>query len=65
MRPAYYQTSYHGSFAGSAAYSAITAADLPTALLDVDTASPTGADALYVNLGFAPGEREVALVRHL
>ena len=49
----------------SAALAAITAADLPTALLDVDTASPTGADALYVNLGFAPGEREVALVRHL
>lgn len=32
------------------------------AILDVDTASPTGADSLYTRLGFTASTREVALV---
>jgi mycothiol synthase len=44
---------------------AIAAADLERAVLDVDTASPTGANTLYVGLGFVATERSVALVRHL
>lgn len=42
---------------------AIADAGLQKAVLDVDTASPTGADALYVGLGFTATERSVALVR--
>ena len=33
-----------------------------TVVLDVDTESPTGANALYERLGFRPNEREVAYV---
>jgi len=44
---------------------AIAEAGLEKAVLDVDTASPTGADALYVGLGFTATERSVALVRAL
>ena len=36
---------------------------LDKAILDVDTASPTGANTLYAGMGFEPTEREVALVR--
>ena len=42
--------------------SAIQAAGLERTVLDVDTASPTAADALYAGLGFHPTERSVALV---
>lgn len=41
---------------------AARAAGLDRALLDVDTESPTGANALYERLGFRPNEREVAYV---
>lgn len=41
---------------------AIGAAGLERAVLDVDTASPTGANALYEGLGFAATERSVAFV---
>ncbi|GAA5035490.1 GNAT family N-acetyltransferase [Microbacterium fluvii] len=44
---------------------AIAAAGLEKAVLDVDTASPTGANALYEGLGFVATERSRALVRHL
>lgn len=44
---------------------AIADAGLEKAVLDVDTASPTGADALYTRLGFGATERSVALVRAL
>lgn len=38
------------------------AAGLERAILDVDTASPTGAHTLYTGMGFVATEREVALV---
>ena len=41
------------------------AGDREKAVLDVDTASPTGADALYEGLGFVADERSVALVAHI
>lgn len=41
---------------------AIAAAGLERAVLDVDTASPTGANTLYEGLGFHATERMVALV---
>lgn len=41
---------------------AAAAEGLERAILDVDTASPTGADALYAGMGFVATEREVALV---
>ncbi|WP_434810621.1 GNAT family N-acetyltransferase [Microbacterium sp. bgisy189] len=44
---------------------AIRAAGLQKAVLDVDTASPTGANALYEGLGFAATERSIALVMHV
>lgn len=44
---------------------AIAAAGLEKAVLDVDTASPTGANALYEGLGFVADERSVALVAHV
>lgn len=44
---------------------AIAAVPLERAVLDVDTASPTGANTLYERLGFAATEREVALVRQI
>lgn len=37
-------------------------AGLERAILDVDTASPTGAHTLYEGMGFRPTERTVALV---
>lgn len=37
-------------------------AGLERAVLDVDTASPTGANGLYERMGFVPTSREVALV---
>lgn len=46
----------------SQALQAIAAAGLERAVLDVDTASPTGANTLYEGLGFAATERSVALV---
>lgn len=49
----------------SHALSAIGAAGLEKAVLDVDTASPTGANTLYEGLGFAATERSVALVARL
>lgn len=42
---------------------AIAAAGLERAVLDVDTASPTGANTLYEGLGFHATERSRALVR--
>lgn len=44
---------------------AIAAAGLEKAVLDVDTASPTGANTLYDGLGFRATERSVALVLHV
>lgn len=44
---------------------AIAEAGLAKAVLDVDTASPTGANTLYERLGFAATERSVALVTHV
>nr|WP_206686986.1 GNAT family N-acetyltransferase [Microbacterium invictum] len=41
---------------------AIADAGLEKAVLDVDTASPTGANTLYEGLGFAATERSIALV---
>ncbi|MDZ8170626.1 GNAT family N-acetyltransferase [Microbacterium xanthum] len=41
---------------------AIAAAGLERAVLDVDTASPTGANALYERLGFTPTERDRVFV---
>jgi len=49
----------------AAALRAIAEAGLEQAVLDVDTASPTGANTLYEGLGFTATERDVALVRHL
>lgn len=43
---------------------ATAAAGLERAVLDVDTASPTGANTLYERLGFAPTSQEVAYVLH-
>ncbi|GAB3618139.1 GNAT family N-acetyltransferase [Okibacterium endophyticum] len=37
-------------------------AGLAVSILDVDSASPTGANTLYERMGFVPGHREVALV---
>lgn len=44
---------------------AIKAAELELAILDVDTASPTGANTLYERLGFGATTQEVALVLHV
>lgn len=49
----------------AAALDAIAAANLERAVLDVDTASPTGANALYENLGFRATDRQIAFVLHL
>lgn len=49
----------------AASLEAITAAGLEKAVLDVDTASPTGANSLYEGLGFRATERSMALVRHV
>ncbi|MFT4215351.1 MAG: hypothetical protein QM622_11325 [Microbacterium sp.] len=49
----------------SATLQAIAAAGLEKAVLDVDTASPTGANTLYEGLGFAAAERSIAFVRHV
>jgi mycothiol synthase len=49
----------------SASLGAIFANGLERAVLDVDTASPTGANALYEGLGFVATERDVALVRRV
>lgn len=42
---------------------AMRADGLEKAVLDVDTASPTGAHSLYEGLGFAATERDIVLVR--
>lgn len=47
------------------ALDAIADAGLERAVLDVDTASPTGANTLYEGLGFGATERSVALVAHV
>lgn len=44
---------------------AVGAAGLERAVLDVDTASPTGAHSLYEGLGFAATDRSLALSRAL
>lgn len=44
---------------------AIAAEHLERAVLDVDTASPTGANTLYENLDFKPTQQEVAYVQHV
>ncbi len=44
---------------------ATATAGLERAVLDVDTASQTGANTLYERLGFAPTAQEVAFVQHL
>ena len=44
---------------------AIAAAGLERAVLDVDTASPTGANTLYEGLDFHATERSVALVERV
>ncbi|RKS89860.1 ribosomal protein S18 acetylase RimI-like enzyme [Microbacterium sp. AG790] len=49
----------------AATLGAMADAGLEKAVLDVDTASPTGADALYEGLGFVADERSVALVAHI
>jgi ribosomal protein S18 acetylase RimI-like enzyme len=49
----------------AASLASIADAHLEKAVLDVDTASPTGANTLYEGLGFAPTERSMALVQHL
>ncbi|GAA1645151.1 GNAT family N-acetyltransferase [Microbacterium flavum] len=49
----------------AATLDAIAAAGLERAMLDVDTASPTGANALYENLGFRATDRQIAFVLHL
>ncbi len=49
----------------SGALQAIADAGLEKAVLDVDTASPTGANTLYERLGFVATERSVALVLSL
>lgn len=47
------------------ALAAIAEAGLERAVLDVDTASPTGANTLYEGLGFRATERSVAFVLHV
>lgn len=49
----------------AATLAAIADAGLERAVLDVDTASPTGANTLYEGLGFAATERSVALVERV
>jgi mycothiol synthase len=49
----------------AASLAAIGEAGLERAVLDVDTASPTGANTLYEGLGFSATERSLALVRRL
>lgn len=49
-------------FTVAATLAAIAEAGLERAVLDVDTESPTGANALYEGLGFTATERSVALV---
>lgn len=49
----------------SSALKAIADAGLERAVLDVDTASPTGANTLYENLGFTATHREVSLLIEL
>jgi mycothiol synthase len=49
----------------SHALAAMADAGLERAVLDVDTASPTGANTLYEGLGFEATQRSVALVRTL
>ena len=49
----------------SGALQAIADAGLAKAVLDVDTASPTGANTLYERLGFVATERSVALVKKI
>ena len=44
---------------------AIAGAGLAKAVLDVDTASPTGANTLYEGLGFVPTERDRVLVARM
>lgn len=44
---------------------AIAAEGLEKAVLDVDTASPTGANTLYEGLGFSATDRSVALVQRV
>ena len=46
-------------------WAAIAAAGLERAVLDVDTASPTGANTLYEGLDFHATERSVALVERV
>lgn len=48
----------------AASLAAIEAAGLEKTVLDVDTASPTGANTLYEGLGFVATERSMALVAH-
>lgn len=47
----------------AASLEAIAAEGLEKTVLDVDTASPTGANTLYEGLGFTATERSMALVR--
>lgn len=49
----------------AATLAAIEAAGLERAVLDVDTASPTGANTLYEGLGFVATERSVAFVERV
>lgn len=49
----------------AASLAAIAAAGLEKTVLDVDTASPTGANTLYEGLGFSATDRSLALVRRL
>lgn len=49
----------------TASLAAIEAAGLEKTVLDVDTASPTGANTLYEGLGFVATERSLALVGRL
>ncbi|WEK13596.1 MAG: GNAT family N-acetyltransferase [Candidatus Microbacterium phytovorans] len=49
----------------AATLAAIAEEGLEKAVLDVDTASPTGANTLYERLGFAATERSLALVHRL
>ena len=52
-------------FVIAATLAAIGEAGLERAVLDVDTASPTGANSLYEGLGFVATERSVALVTRI
>ncbi len=49
----------------AATLDAVRTAGLAQVVLDVDTASPTGANTLYEGLGFAATERSVAFVERL